>query len=49
MDTAMGSFVLFGFSPEWQGVIGICMFCSGKIAAAKMGNLLNHILVLFAK
>ncbi len=29
---ASGFFVLYGSSPEWQGVIGICMFCSGKIA-----------------
>lgn len=39
---AMGFFVLYGSQPEWQGVIGICMFCSVKIATAKMGNLLNH-------
>ena len=29
-------------SPEWQGVIGICMFCSVKSRYCKMGNLLNH-------
>jgi hypothetical protein len=30
-----GFFVLYGSQPEWQGVIGICMFCSVKIATAK--------------
>lgn len=36
-----GFLCAFWVSPEWQGVMGICIFCSVKKTATAMGNSLN--------